>query len=123
MPLPTCHTPSFSPPKGIAQLDIHYDASEPLDVENLGADDEIWLFRVPADFPVTELHSKKSPFPTDYLKVKMGPEASPESLKKKDLFVIRESPESIGELRDMRVILPSASKNAHQMGAYSLLFH
>lgn len=128
MPLPDCHTSSYTPPKGVAQLDIHYDPSEPLDAERLKKDDEIWLFRIPGDFPVTEMHSKGLGFPTEYLKVKMGSDAlassakkSGEAASKKELFTIKESPESVGELRDMRVILPSSSRNAHQMGMLYLI--
>lgn len=133
MPLPTCHTPSFVPPKGMSQLDIHYDPSEPLDFKTLGKDDEIWLFRIPADFPVTELHSKQLEFPTEYLKIKKGllePSAKKttapstpvkDGASQKELFVVRESPESVGELRDMKVILPSSTRNAHQMGNMLIL--
>ena len=115
----------------MAQLDIHYDPSEPLDYKTLGKDDEIWLFRIPADFPVTELHSKQLAFPTEYLKIKKDllesstkktTAPSTDGASHKELYVVRESSESVGELRDMKVILPSSSKNAHQMGNMLILF-
>jgi hypothetical protein len=124
----------FQPPPGFTLLSINYQDPHSLDLSRIqkattadtnddSEDEELWLIKCPADFPLTQLQSTSFSIPTEYLKINSSVSATPQgnasssSGSGSKVYTVKTIPdEDLGELKDFDLVLPSKKHSAHRIG-------
>ena len=123
----------FQPPQGFTLLSINYQDPHSLDLARVqksttktdnedDEEEELWLIKCPADFPLTQLQSTSLSIPTEYLKINSsasGSGSSTTSGNPTKVYTVKPIPDQdLGELKDFKLVLPSKEHSAHRIGNF-----